>query len=397
MKCSQCKKTNNLPIHICPFCSTPHEAVRAIFDNWGESILGSEQFIGLIWDLMPKVESKYLRMFKQALSEGLDERLFNLSKEHNRAIASLDIASLKAGFKDNNGYNIISDYVLDCFLYAYGWLGIKEIKDSQVAYKQEQNKKIEDFTVTENQYVEILYFFADNTTIANKKESVINLFWKTQNAKEVKISQIDQKLPPNGSCTISISRDTSIELIAYDPFGKSVSHVISITVNKTPPSIKNFESSHEFIFKQQDILLKWEVDGAEKVELEDIADSLPPLGELVSRIPSDTEIKLKATSFFGMETTQSIYVKGIPQPVIETLNIESPLMDINIDFSMPELKVEREIIVPEFSIKPIDINVPIISNDITELDIPEDIEFPLESETSILKIIQNKVMSLIKP
>jgi hypothetical protein len=70
---------------------------------------------------MPHIERKYLRIFTQAINDGVGEKLLSLTNETTE-VRTATLHTLKDSFRQHNGYDHTSDYVVDCFLYALGWV-----------------------------------------------------------------------------------------------------------------------------------------------------------------------------------------------------------------------------------------------------------------------------------
>jgi uncharacterized protein (TIGR02145 family) len=136
MNCSKCKAEWTPPagrtITQCPFCgealvvttftnkeSALHEMLRSIVQQFGREILGETRLRGLISDLMPNSEKKYLRILKQAVDDGVGTKLLEMDSD-TLAVRTLKIAALKENFRNNNALNHTADYVIDCYLYALG-------------------------------------------------------------------------------------------------------------------------------------------------------------------------------------------------------------------------------------------------------------------------------------
>ena len=138
MNCNNCKAEwtppSGVSITQCPFCgkslfevqisaknAEPHEILLKIVQQYDRKKLGDILLKGMLSDLMPHVEKKYQRIFKQAMDDKLGAKLLELDDE-NDSIRIVKINTLKDSFKNNNGFDKTADYVVDCFLYAMGWI-----------------------------------------------------------------------------------------------------------------------------------------------------------------------------------------------------------------------------------------------------------------------------------
>ena len=116
--CSQCSHTSQLPVSLCPFCSAPHDMLRAMYQHYGDKYLGTPQFVGLVRDYMPKAEGKFKNIFRQAVEANFDVKLRELSRQDR----GLEIQTQFQAFRDRYGYGDYANYVLNCLLFAFGYL-----------------------------------------------------------------------------------------------------------------------------------------------------------------------------------------------------------------------------------------------------------------------------------
>ena len=120
MICNKCSKTYHLEVGLCPFCSEPHDMLQAIYKQRGDAVLGTSQFVNLMLDCMPNAEVRFKNIFRQAVKNKVDLKLRQYSKESGSG--DIKIISLFHSFKNTNSYNDYADYVLNCFLFAFGYL-----------------------------------------------------------------------------------------------------------------------------------------------------------------------------------------------------------------------------------------------------------------------------------
>jgi uncharacterized protein (TIGR02145 family) len=138
VNCTKCKAEWTPPagrtITNCPFCgeaiyaatlagkdSALHEMLHSIVQQFGREILGEARLRGWISDLMPNAEKKHLRILKQAVDDGIGAKLLEMDSD-TFAVRTMKISSLKETFKNNNGFTNTADYVVECFMFALGWL-----------------------------------------------------------------------------------------------------------------------------------------------------------------------------------------------------------------------------------------------------------------------------------
>lgn len=98
-----------------------YEILQQIVHQYNKSILAENRLKGLIADLMPNIEKKYLKILKQAVDDGIGAKLLDLEGK-DLAVRIASIATIKANFKNNNAFTDTADYIIDCFLYALVWL-----------------------------------------------------------------------------------------------------------------------------------------------------------------------------------------------------------------------------------------------------------------------------------
>jgi uncharacterized protein (TIGR02145 family) len=138
VNCTKCKAEWTPPagrtITNCPYCGEVifaatlsgkdvalHEMLHSIVEQFGREILGETRLRGWISDLMPYAEKKHLRILKQAVNDGIGAKLLEMDSD-TFAVRTLKISSLKETFKNNNGFTNTADYVVECFMFALGWL-----------------------------------------------------------------------------------------------------------------------------------------------------------------------------------------------------------------------------------------------------------------------------------
>ena len=138
MICTNCKAEwtppRDVSITNCPFCGKPrfevqnsgknaelHEVLYKIIQQYDRKKLGDTVLRGILSDLMPNLEKKHQRIFKQALDDRIGAKLLYLEDESD-SVRIVKINTLKDSFRNNNGFDQTADYVVDCFLFALGWI-----------------------------------------------------------------------------------------------------------------------------------------------------------------------------------------------------------------------------------------------------------------------------------
>jgi len=146
MNCKHCKAQWTAPandsLSKCPFCAKPlvdptelgNEArpeaiLQKVVERFDVEIIGNKRLAAILSDFMPHIERRYKHIFAQAVQDGIGAKLLDL-KDEDEAIRTATIHTLKSGFRQNKGFDHTADYVVDCFLYAMGWL--KEVEEPKL-------------------------------------------------------------------------------------------------------------------------------------------------------------------------------------------------------------------------------------------------------------------------
>lgn len=98
-----------------------HETLLFVVEKYGKEKLKNNIIIGLITDLLPNIEKKYINILKQAVHDQIVLKLLEIDN-YESANKNILIQKLKVSFKDNNGFNDSADYLFDSFLNALGFL-----------------------------------------------------------------------------------------------------------------------------------------------------------------------------------------------------------------------------------------------------------------------------------
>lgn len=199
MNCSHCKAQwtppPNKSVSTCPFCgkplvdpadvsvdTKPEVILRQVVERFDMAILGERRLSAILKDLMPHVERKYLRIFTQAINDGIGEKLLSLTNETSE-VRTATLHTLKDSFRQHNGYDQTSNYVVDCFLYALGWVNKVD--------EQQTEQGVNNLSLMQQQ-IEIA--FADK--VLSKDEA--NLLFQTANILGIDevmvVEAIEQKI-----------------------------------------------------------------------------------------------------------------------------------------------------------------------------------------------------------
>ena len=99
-----------------------------------------------------------------------------------------------------------------------------------------------------------------------------------------------------------------------------------------PPKIKSFVADKTAIINGMSITLKWEVENAHTVEIDNNVGNVNGKTEITLRPNKDVVYKIKAIGEFG-EDEKIIEIKLFPTPVLESLKVPIPdfVSKINLD------------------------------------------------------------------
>ena len=159
---------------------------------------------------------------------------------------------------------------------------------------------------------QIAYFQTDKSLLTNSLPATLS--WKVHRAQSVKISGVGD-VTGRASCSVSPKRDTEYELIATGYFGQVVSQKLKITTSKQPPVIRQFFSNINHREDNSIVVLKWKVDGADKLWLESVGDVSKKQSMQVDP-RKDTTYRLKAISYFGIESESQLKITVSKKPPV---------------------------------------------------------------------------------
>lgn len=131
----------------CPFCGEPipepgydvrkselHDILLNIANQYGVNILCESRLIEILEDYEHNIKKKYQRIIRQAVDDRIGANILDLSGG-DRSIIEERISAIKSKFKNDNGYDITADYIIDCFLYS---LGMNDFIDKDQYYLKTQ-------------------------------------------------------------------------------------------------------------------------------------------------------------------------------------------------------------------------------------------------------------------
>lgn len=158
----------------------------------------------------------------------------------------------------------------------------------------------------------VIHSFKANKRQARGGESIV-LSWEVERATTILIDGIGTIT--GGSLTVTPVHDTTYTLRAYSFSGRESVATFRVAVDKTPPSIHSFKADRLFLEDKNPLVLSWSVSGATKVEVSGLGEVLPQhSAELFPK--EDTKFTLKATSFYGIVSTEEISITVSKEPPV---------------------------------------------------------------------------------
>jgi predicted Ser/Thr protein kinase len=161
---------------------------------------------------------------------------------------------------------------------------------------------------------EINFFTSTRTFIENNENNTVTIKWNTSYTNKVIISTIGSNLPPKGEKTITISKNTILELTAFNALNKTQKARISITVSNEPPKINKFTLDKNILKDHTPAILTWEVSGAKNINISKVGNNLKNNGSKNLFFKQDTDITIEAINYFGVNISKTIKLKVSKQP-----------------------------------------------------------------------------------
>lgn len=162
--------------------------------------------------------------------------------------------------------------------------------------------------------------------IVNKIEDIV-LSWDVTGAERVFINQQIGDVSSLNSVNYKVTRDVVLTLFAESYFGVLAQQSISIQTSKIPPTIKNFQASKHIVNDNKPIELKWDVDNAVSIIIDNGVGDVSNTNRKSVVILNDTTLTLKAVSCFGAISTRSIKVQiSKTPPKVISFRAQAPLL-----------------------------------------------------------------------
>lgn len=260
------------------------------------------------------------------------------------------------------------------------------------------------FNDTTNVELKVTNEFGESTKIiaiqANKIEPKIRFFksnilrridltpvilsWDTNDAKRVRISDINDDLETSGTHEIDPRENKKIILTAIGNFDEEVNAEIDITV--CSPEIVKFKYEINIEKGIDNIDLFWETENATEVRISPRIGEVNLNGNTDIGIIEKTDFTITAKGFFN-EVSKTIETQPFPIPIIKGIFIPTPILNI-------------EMVIPEANLQ-----VPDILNNNFNLSFNNSISFndaipsftELDNQIKEIKPIENKEINSISP
>lgn len=178
---------------------------------------------------------------------------------------------------------------------------------------------------------EILIFTTDKTILTDETPATIN--WTVSNATEIKLN--NEIVEATGSKTFFATDLLEIELIASNDVGEADPRKIVIDIDRTPPTISSFEIVEELAIVGSPITLKWSVENATKVEIDNgIGNVTNQTSKIFSTTKNSRVFKITAKNYFGISSEQEASITVFPTPLVESIMVPIPNIEKEINLSL---------------------------------------------------------------
>ena len=168
-------------------------------------------------------------------------------------------------------------------------------------------------------------FTADPTTITAGGSTTLE--WETTNATSVRISDVSESLPENGSETVSPTETTTYTLTALGAGINTLPVTDAVTVTVTPagPVIDSFEATSTTITAGTEVTLTWTTTNATSVSIPGTSGTLAVDGSTTVSPTTTTTYTLTASGASGTTAATATVTVTVnpPDPVIDTFTASS--------------------------------------------------------------------------
>jgi hypothetical protein len=187
-------------------------------------------------------------------------------------------------------------------------VSLNETTSYQLTARNRTSEVSETITVTvDRPQVAILNFQAAPAAISAGQSS--SLIWQTQNAEEVTIDQSIGGVAQNGSTAVSPRQTTTYTITARNRFGEATA-TVTVQVSTSPPTIVSFAASPAQIGSGQSSTLRWEVQNADTVTIDQGIGTVPATGNRPVSPTATTTYTLTAKGPGGEVTATATVTVG---------------------------------------------------------------------------------------
>lgn len=212
-----------------------------------------------------------------------------------------------------------------------------------------------------------IQFYSDKSKLNKDKSEKANISWNIQNATTVSIAydDIEEIVKEVGTKELQFDKTTEITLncLALDgktPFKK----VLCIKVYNE--ARVQFSTDRKFTIPDVPVMLSWNIENSKSVELKGYG-KVSPLGSKKVTIKEETTFILVVEDEFSIQE-HSLIIKMLPLPVVKSITIPIPEMNIPLNLTINIPKPEIQIRFPQINLPGIDIELPNCPNIESVLD-----------------------------
>lgn len=167
---------------------------------------------------------------------------------------------------------------------------------------------VKKLSFTVNKHPPLIRYFTPSVTTIFDKNKPVELIWSIDNASLIEIDKGIGDVTNKKSVKVFSKIDTVYTLKATSYFGVVSSKQVKLLVSKVPPIINFFNTSKKIVSNVEDIILSWDVSGAERVFLNQQIGDVTRRNFTKYKVTKDVVLTLYAESYFGVQTSQSLSI-----------------------------------------------------------------------------------------
>lgn len=141
------------------------------------------------------------------------------------------------------------------------------------------------------------------------KNRPAELSWSIYNAVSIEIDNGIGDVTNKKSVNVIPVRDTTYTIKATSFFGAVATKQVRLLVSKIPPAINTFNANKKIVNRIEDIVLSWDVSGAERVFINQQIGDVSILNSVKYKVTKDVVLTLFAETYFGVQSHQSISIQ----------------------------------------------------------------------------------------